>query len=194
MKNSTICVQALLSLAAVLLCSCSSSKEEPGQKAMSESMAARILSKDMNKRSSFESALVTGNSGMGSYLEKQGYNAKKYAGKTQYQTPKTLDQKSYSGAEARSKLAKQRYQGADNKSRLADRAFGTKKAREAGQTARQQDQAFTAGGDQFKTAAYGEAARSQAENNRPLIVKPDGGRVDETPYSEDDIRRMVNRR
>lgn len=194
MRFSTFWVQAQLMLLVGLLCSCSSAKKETGQKAMSESMASRILSKDMNKRSSYESALVTGNSGMGSYLEKQGYNSKKYGGNTQYQTPKTLEQKKYSGTEEVSKLAKQRFKGADNKSGLADRSFETKSAAEGSQKARQQDQAFQGAGDQFKTSAYQEAARSQADNNRPVIVKPKGGDVDETPYSEEDIRRMVNRK
>ena len=194
MRFSTFWVQAQLMLLVGLLCSCSSGKKETGQKAMSESMASRILSKDMNKRSSYESALVTGNSGMGSYLEKQGYNSKKYGGNTLYQTPKTLEQKKYAGTEEVSKLAKQRFKGADNKSGLADHSFETKSAAEGSQKARQQDQAFHGAGDQFKTSAYQEAARSQADNNRPVIVKPKGGDVDETPYSEEDIRRMVNRK
>ena len=194
MRFSTFWVQAQLMLLVGLLCSCSSAKKETGQKAMSESMASRILSKDMNKRSSYESALVTGNSGMGSYLEKQGYNSKKYGGNTLYQTPKTLEQKKYAGTEEVSKLAKQRFKGADNKSGLADRSFETKGAPEGSQTARQQGQTFRGAGDEFKTSLYQEAARSQAENKRPMIVKPEGGLVDETPYSEEDIRRMVNRK
>jgi hypothetical protein len=162
---------------------------------MSESMASRILSKDMSKRSSFESALVGQNSGMGSYLEKQGYDSKKYAGKTQYQVPKTLKQGNYSGADDFSKLGSRRFQGADNKNKgLADRVFNAKQAREGSQKARQQDQVFSAADDRFKTSSVVDAENSQGDNNRPVIIKPDGGQTDETPYSEEEIRRMVNRR
>ena len=161
---------------------------------MSDSMASRILSKDMNKRSSFESAMVSENSGMGSYLEKQGYDSKKYSGNKRYQVPKTLKQGNYSGADDFSKLGSKRFQGADNKSGLADRAFNAKEAREGSQVARQQNQVFNGSSERFKTSSVVDAANSQADNNRPAIVKPDPGPTDETPYSEDEIRRMVNRR
>ena len=46
----------------------------------------------------------------------------------------------------------------------------------------------------FKTGEVWDAAKSQQENKRPKIVKPNGGQVDETSYTEDEIRQMVNRR
>ncbi len=157
-------------------------------------MAARILSRDMNKRSSFESAMVSQNSGMGSYMQKQGFKGKDYAGNTKYRTPKTLQQHTYAGASDYNRLARQTFREGKDQSRLASGQYQTDAAREGSRTARQQGQTFAAADDVFKTGSVRDAARSQAENKRPLIVKPDGGMADETPYTEDQIRRMVNRR
>jgi hypothetical protein len=60
--------------------------------------------------------------------------------------------------------------------------------------ASQQGQLFGGGDKMFKTGEVWDAAKSQQENMRPKIFKPDGGRVDETSYTEDEIRQMVNRR
>lgn len=175
-------------------CSSADKERESGQKAMSDSMASRILSRDTTKRSSFESAMVSKNSGMGSYLEKQGYKSKEYGGTTKYRVPKTLEQGEFSGADEASGLGRKRFQRADEASGLGDAVFKAGEAREGSLAARQQGQMFLEAGDEFKTGAVRDAARSQAENKRPAIVKPNGGHFDETPYTEEEIRRLVNRR
>ncbi len=161
---------------------------------MSNSMAARVMSMDPNKRSSFESSLVRSNSGMGKHLQKRGFGTKDYAGNTRYQVPKTLKQESFSGADDRSRMARQAFNRAKEQNHYASETFATPAAREGKRSARQQNQVFYAADDTFKTSAVRDAARSQAENKRPLIVKPDGGVSDETPYTENEIRRLVNRR
>lgn len=182
---------ALVILGLMGLASCSS--EGPKQEPMSQNMASRILSKDMNKRSSFESAMVSQNSGMGSYLEKQGYKSKTYTRTNDFQTPKTLKQKNFVRAGESNAMGLQTFDQTPKAGPFANQDFGTKAAREGSQVARQQGQAFSAASESYRTRSVSDAAKSQAENVRPLIIKPDGPVADGPAYSEDDIRRLVNR-
>ncbi len=179
----------------LLAAACSSGdSNDSSQKAMSDSMASRMMRMDQNKRSSFDSAMVTNSSDMGRHLQKRKFKAADYAGNTSYKVPKTLKQRSFSGADDVNRLGAQSFSESKRQNHQADDHFTTSNASEAKRTARQQGQTFSAAGDTFKTRAFYEAARSQAENKRPVIVKPDGALSDETPYTEDEIRRMVNRR
>ncbi len=180
-------------LGALAACS-SGDKKTTGQKPMTDSMAGRVMNTDINKRSSFESSLVRRNSGMGKHLQQRGFKAKDYAGNTSYKVPKTLKQQSFSGADDRSRMGRQEFSGSHQQNRFADDNFSTAAAREAGTSARQQEQVFRESNDGFKTGQVRDAARSQADNKRPLIVKPKGETHDATAYSEDEIRRLVNRR
>jgi len=195
MNRWVYCVRAIAGLALGLVGgACSSPEAEVKNKPMSDSMQSRMMDTNMNKRSSFESAMVTQNSGMGSYLEKQGYKSKEYSGNKEFQVPKTLKQGPFSGAEKSSWLGKQQFQGAGKTSRMGESQFATKEAREGTKEASQQGKMFGGSDKTFKTGEVWDAAKSQKENKRPDIVKPNGGRVDETAYSEDEIRQMVNRR
>jgi hypothetical protein len=198
MMNGPLRFPILAAAAVALLGACSSADKnkdkQTSQKPMSDSMRSRMMNTDMTKRSSFESAMVSQNSGAGSYMEKQGYKAKDYAGNTKFRVPKTLKQDAYAGNTDLSPMGSQKFTGSGEPNRLGSKRFAAGEAREGSQTARQQDQVFAGGNDTFKTGAVRDAARSQTENKRPLIVKPDGGMADETPYTEDQIRQMVNRR
>lgn len=178
-----------------LLAACSSGgKPSAAQRPMSESMEKRLMRWDMNKRSSFESSLVRNQSGMGKHLQQRGFHAKDYKGNTAYRVPKTLKQDSFSGADDRSRLASQTFSGAGQKNRLAKETYSTPAAREDGSQARQQNAVFRESNDVFKTGEVRDAARSQAENKRPLIIKNETESTDAAAYSEDEIRRLVNRR
>ncbi len=200
MKRFQIALQAGVCLGAgLVLGACSSAEEKAaksGQKPMSDSMAARMLSVDMNKRSSFESALVTQNSGMGDRMGKRGFKSGEYqAGTKAFRTPKTLEAKTFSRAEDRSRLGDQGFQGASKKSGLGDDSFKTGAAREVGQEARQQGQTFRGADEVFATGMVRDAAKSQEKDLRPVIIKPEPGAMQEDqPYTEEQIRRMVNRR
>lgn len=195
MNRWVYCVRAMAGLALGLVVgACSSPEAEVENKPMSQSMQSRMMDTNMNKRSSFESAMVTQNSGMGSYLEKQGYKAKEYSTNKEFQVPKTLKQGTFSRADQVNGMGSQSFQGAGKKSRMGESAFATKEAREGSMEARQQGQLFGGSDKMFKTGEVWDAAKSQQENKRPKIVKPNGGQVDETPYTEDEIRQMVNRR
>lgn len=189
------CFRAIAGLAFGLVGgACSSPEAEVENKPMSQSMQSRVMNTDMTKRSSFESALVTQNSGMGSYLEKQGFKSKEYSTNKAFQVPKTLKQGTFSRADQVSGMGSQSFQGAGKKSRMGEGAFATKEAREGSMEARQQGQMFGSSDKMFKTGEVWDAAKSQQENKRPNIIKPNGGQVDDTPYTEDQIRQMVNRR
>lgn len=189
--------RALAGLVLGLLAACSSSddKKGAGQKPMSDSMASRVMNTDMNKRSSFESALVRSSSaGTGKHLQNRGFSTQDYTGNTRFKVPKTLQQRSFSGADDRSQLGEQAFQQAQSTNRFADDTFATPAAREGSLTASQQNDVFRSGQDTYRTGVMREAARSQAENKRPVIIKPKGAMQDDTPYTEDDIRRLLNRR
>lgn len=188
------CIRGLGVLAVGLVGGCASKEAEVKNKPMSDSMQSRMMNTDMTKRSSFESAMVTQNSGMGSYLEKQGFKSKEYSTNKEFQVPKTLKQGTFSRADQVSGMGEKRFQGAEKASRIGDSQFATKSAREGSQEASQQGKMFGGSDKLFKTGEVWDAAKSQRENKRPDIVKPNGGRVDETSYTEDEIRRMVNRK
>lgn len=183
---------ALVSLGLIGLAACSSA-DAPKQQPMSENMASRILSKDMNKRSSFETAMVSQNSGMGSYMEKQGYKSKSYTRTHDFNTPKTLKQKEFVRSGESNALGLKAYDQTPSEGHFTKKGFTAKSAREGSQVARQQGQAYNAANESFRTRSVSDAAKSQSENIRPLIIKPDGPVSDGTAYSEEDIRRLVNR-
>jgi len=184
--------RALLTLSLGGLSACSSSAP-PQQTPMSEGMAARIMSRDMNKRSSFENAMVTKNSGMGSYMEKQGYKSKTYTRTNDFHTPKDLKQKDFARAGQSNPMGSQNYAQPAKEGSFSNKGFATQTAREGAQVATQQGQSYRTNKENFRTRSVSDAARSQAENIRPLIVKPDGPVSDGPSYSEEDIRRLVNR-
>ena len=189
------CVRAMAGLALGLVGgACSSPEAEVENKPMSQSMQSRMMDTNMNKRSSFESAMVTQNSGMGSYLEKQGYKAKEYSTNKEFQVPKTLKQGTFSRADQVNGMGDQQFQGAGKTSKMGESSFATKEAREGSMQARQGGEVFGQSNKTVKTGEVLDAAKSQRENKRPDIVKPNGGQVDETSYTEDEIRQMVNRR
>ena len=198
MSSLPVSLRALPFLLLGLLAACSSSadKDASGQKPMSDSMAARVMNTDMNKRSSFESSLVRSgsSSGVGKNLQKRGFATDEYAGNTRFKVPKTLQQRAFSGADDRSQIGERSFNQADRSNPLGDDTFATPTAREGSRTASQQDDVFRTSNDTYRTGLMREAARSQAENKRPVIVKPKGALEDDTPYSEDDIRRLLNRR
>jgi hypothetical protein len=174
------------------LTSCGSSGA-PTQQPMSEGMAARILSRDMNKRSSFESAMVSQNSGMGSYLEKQGYQAKSYQQTQDFTQPKNLKQKDFSRANQSNPLGSKNFNQTDKANGFTRDNFATTTAREASQIASQQGRTYNGASKSFRTRSVSDAAKSQAENKRPIIVKPDGPISDGAAYTEDEIRSLINR-
>jgi len=182
----------LVTLCLGWLTSCSSSNE-PKQEPMSQSMAARIMSRDMNKRSSFENAMVSQNSGMGSYMEKQGYKSKTYTRTHDFHSPKDLKQKDFARAGQPNAMGLQKFNQTSQNGEFTSKDFNAKSAREGSQVARQQNQAYGAAKETYRTRNVSDAARSQSENVRPLIVKPDGPVSDGPAYSEEDIRRLVNR-
>lgn len=174
------------------LTSCGSA-DAPSQQMMSEGMAARILSRDMNKRSSFESAMVSQNSGMGSYMEKQGYKSKTYQRTHDFTQPKDLKQKDFSRANQSNPLGSKRFDQTGKAKGFTRDNFATNSARESAQVASQQGQLYHAANEKFRTRNVSDAAKSQAENNRPVIIKPDGPEPSAPAYTEDQIRSLINR-
>ena len=179
-------------LLSLLLVACASDEPEVGA-TMTEGMASRLLKPDMKKRSGFESSLRSENSQMGDYFSQQNYGTKE-ADRKSYRRSDGYKTDTFSGADDRSQIADQTFSGQSQPNRMADQTFAADAARLGDQTARQQTQVFRESGDTFKTTQVRDAAKSQAQNKRPLIVEPDAADLaPEKRYSEDDIRRLLNR-
>jgi len=160
---------------------------------MSDSMASRVLRMDPNQRSSFESSMTKENSGIGSYMEKQVVKSKPFATKDYPNKPKTLEQASFSKAQERNTMSSKNFNQADRSSREQGTTFATRETQDAGRSASQQAQVFGSADQTFATRPMREAERAQQRDNRPVIDSSNLPPPDPT-YTEDDIRRILNRR
>jgi hypothetical protein len=187
---------ATLIASAGLSISCSSKSKAPETATMSQSMAARISSVDMSKRSSFESSLVTDNTGTGAQFQKRGYNqTSDYKGNTGlFPGSKNIESNSYAGANKTSPLGSTISREAGSKARGWDKSAGTATAREQGKVSAGSGQSFRPGERAYTTRMVRDASRSQQENVRPVIIRDKTPAPTAAAPSEDDIRRMLNRK
>ncbi|MCB1225835.1 MAG: hypothetical protein KDK99_08515 [Verrucomicrobiales bacterium] len=178
-------------VALLLLAGCAAERNE--QEAMSEGMAKRMLKPDMEKRSGFESSLVTSGKDTGSYLTRMGYKTDTL-GMKKYRRPDQMKQSSFSGADDRSTLGKQAFSRRGEKASGLDRTFQTSSAQVGKERSSEQGRMFSTGDTNFRTRPVWDAAKSQAENKRPTIINPDPrDMAPEKAWSEDEVRRMLNR-
>lgn len=128
------------------------------------------------------------------FLDKKAFKTSSYSNNAQYRVPKDLKQNPYSSGTGKNRYETQTFGEKEKANRLGNQDFSTRSFDEASRTASQSNNTFRDAGDRFKTGEVRDAARSQQDNKRPMIIKPEGGLPAEAPLSEDDVRRLINRK
>jgi hypothetical protein len=192
-------VPILITLALV---SCSSGEKKPEPKKADGSLTSRMLMPDRNKRSDFDTARekTTGQkSGIAGFFQRQSVKGDAYTGKKSFRAGKGFKTAEFSqsdlknrASKERSKIEGQRFNQSDTTAREGSQVFGTEASRYDNQAARQQGGVFSEADERFGTSAVRDASKSQQKNVRPLIIDS-YQKEGKSAYSEDDVRRMVNR-
>lgn len=187
----------ILSLLAVLaLASCSSSKkkDEPGftvsglDKIMNKGYDRKKKEYDPSYISRFDQKFISADKSFKSGEYKTGtFKADK-----SWTGQKTFKTSEFSQGDKASRLGSEEFQGANKKSRTADKEFATKDSRFASKTASQDGKEAREADKAFATKEEREGTKSIKANKRPVIIQTPGDQPS-ISYSEDDVKRLLNR-
>lgn len=162
---------------------------------MSRSLESRILSRDPNRRSSFEKSMpsslqpqsdTSGVFGKKLFGTGRSVETKAVAGVREFQVPKNnFASKSNWFGKQQAREGKQTAFGTSE-------TFSTPANRMATESSRMSSDSFYAGGDEFSTFSNFAGAKALKKNTKPNIVqKADGGL--EAAYTEEQVRSLMNR-
>ena len=182
--------------AGAALCQCSSTekkKEDPAEQSLVKRTTSGV---DMNKRSQYEKYMsdpkLSKNSA-GSFFQKQSHHSKSfngsdsYAGNNQFKT----SQSPYGKSKANNfdmtyVLGNKQARGTKNSFKADVSQFGSKKARESSSV-------FSGASNNFNTSSA--LTRSKSIGKGPKIIENYNDRGDgkKSAYSEDEVRKLLNR-
>lgn len=197
----------LLPLAACLfLGACSSSEREPADDGSTQGRLLRASltdpRKSADKRSSFERQRETTGqkSSIASFFQRQSVKNRSFTGSKAYHSGDDFkagrfnqsSKKSPAGDDAFSR-AGQRFEQASQTPAETGKNFATSASRYQNQPATQEGDAFHDATDRFATSPVRDALKSQQKNERPKILPNPARQEGKTAYSEDEVKRMVNR-
>lgn len=179
-------------------CSSSSKKEEGKEKAAGKS---EDLSRFMDK--GFDKKKGKFNENVRSRYDQQTFSADKtiadrrfktdaFNGKSSYKGAHEYKAKEFAQADKKSREETHGFKDSDKKPRESGKAFDAKESRFSDDKAREGDKSFAQHDKKFKTRMVSDAAKSQKKNAKPLII-PKEGEDGKTAYTEEEVRRMVNR-
>lgn len=173
----------------LVLVGCASEPETPG--VMSDAMKSRLLKPDLEKRSSFESDMVASKVKAGDRVSNSAFSTKDWMGASEFKV-NDYRTKNYPGV--RESHDTSMTYGEARSARESEQMFRSKDSPDAKRVARQQDQSFREGDQVFVTQMVRDAERSQQQNNRPVIIDTGERMTPAAPQTEEDIRRMLNRK
>lgn len=172
-------------------------KKEPASSSpMSKSLESRILSRDPNRRSSFEKSMPSSlqpdsnsTSGLMSKLfgTKQSKQGKPLAGVREFQFKKET-----SMGIGSNRMAAQSAREGSQVAPGMTQTFSTESNRLANQGNRMANEGFRESGDSFGTFSNFDGARAIKKNTKPNIVKKADG-TKEAAYGEEQVRSLLNR-
>lgn len=195
----------LLTLAAsLLLCACSSSDPQTADNDSTQGrlMRASLAKPDRGVRSSFErQRQTTGQkSSIASFFQRKSVKGDSFTGSKAFHSGSDFKAGQFSQAGKKSSAgddtfsrAGQRFGQADQSPAEAGKSFATSSSRFQNQTAAQEGDAFSDATDRFSTSPVRDALKSQQKNERPKIIPNPARQEGKTAYSEDEVKRMVNR-
>ena len=176
-------------------CSSSSKKDEP--QGATASGLSRFMDKgfdrkkkefDKNIRNQFDQK----NFAADKKVKERQFKTDSFSGKHDYNGKDEYKAKEFSQSDKKTREEGESFSGADKKSNTADKDFATKDSRFGSQQSKEGDKSFSGSDDVFKTRMVSDAAKSQKKNTKPLIV-PKEGEGGKSAYTEEEVRRMVNR-
>ena len=194
--NATMRLLICLS-AGVVLCQCISTKKKKKVDPSEQSLQTRTTSgMDMTKRSKYEKFMndpKLTNGSAGSHFQKQMHQSKNfnggdsYTGQKQFKTSESLYGKSKAkNFDMTYALGDKQALNKNNNFKAAESRFGSQKAREG-------DSLFSGADNQFKTGSA--LTRSKSFGKAPKIIENynDRGEGKKSAYSEDEVRKLLNR-
>jgi len=184
----------------LLLGACSTTEKKKTPPVMSQRMSDRIAASrkrmaDPNDRSVFDKSMQTSylkGKDTGGWLGSKKYKSNAYAGSKSYTNTKAFKADTFSGADDRSTMSRQKFAQGDDASSLADQNFATDNSTFADKSAREGSQTFSDADNTFKTSAEREALRSQKKNDRPKFIELDEQKKNPA-YTEEQVRRLLGR-
>ena len=182
--------------AGVVLCQCSAPEKKKADPAEQSLVKRTTSGVDLNKRSTFEKYMtdpkLSSKGSAGSYFSKQTHNAKSFnggnsfSGQKQFKTSQSLYSKKATGFDMTYALGDKHAGGTRNSFKTDSSRFGSQQAREGN--------SFFGGADQtFKTGLA--LPRSKGIGQGPKIIENynDRGEGKKSAYSEDEVRKLLNR-
>jgi hypothetical protein len=183
--------------AGVVLCQCSTTTEKKKADPSEQSLVKRTTSgMDLSKRSSFEKYMSDpklSKGSAGSFFQKQSHHAKNfnggdsYAGQKQFKTSQSLFGRS------KTKDLNMTYALGDKQAGGTKNSFKADVSRFGSQQAREGNSVFSGADAQFKTGLA--LPRSKGIGKGPQIIENynDRGGGKKSAYSEDEVRKLLNR-
>ncbi len=182
--------------AGLVLCQCTSTKTKKKEDPSEQSLVKRTTSgMDLTKRSKYEKFMSDpklGKSSAGSYFQKQTHHSKdfngsnSYAGQKQFKTSQSIFGKKIAGMDMTYSLGDKQALSKQNGFKTDESRFGSQKAREGSSL-------FSGADDQFQTGSA--LTRSKSFGKAPKIIENynDKGGGKKSAYSEDEVRKLLNR-
>jgi len=193
--NATLRLLICLS-AGVVLCQCTSTKKKKEDPAAQSLVKRTTSGVDMNKRSKYEKYMSDpklANSSAGSHFQKQTHHSKSFNGGDSYSGQKEFKTSESIYGRSKSKnfdmtyaLGNKQALNKNNSFKAAESRFGSQKAREG-------DSLFSGADNEFKTGSA--LTRSKSTGKAPKIIENynDRGEGKKSAYSEEEVRKLLNR-
>ncbi len=184
--------------AALLFAGCTSSKSKKEQSTgAATSRLSRLHEKGFDRKTGNLDHSIRSQFDQKTYaargkVKEEKFRTGKYSGKHDYTGAGGYKAKEFSQADKMSREGEETFTGSGKTSKEADKEFSAKESRYGGQMARQGDKSFAGADDTFKTRAVSDVAKSQKNEQRPLMIPKDDA-SGKSVYSESDVKRMVNR-
>jgi len=193
--NPTVRLLICLS-AGVVLCQCSSSKKKKVDPAEQSLVKRTTSGVDMNKRSSYEKYMndpKLSKSSAGSYFQKQSHHSKNFNGGDSFSGQKEFKTSESIYGRSKSKNFDMTYAMGDKQALGKNNSFKAGESRFGNQKAREGDSLFGGADNQFKTGSA--LTRSKSLGKAPKIIENynDRGEGKKSAYSEEEVRRLLNR-
>lgn len=185
-------------LAGAALCQCSGGdKKKPKKKDLASMPLAQraMLKPDENQRSHYEKFITDpkgGVGGAGNYFQRQTHNSKSFSGGSSYAGQKQFKAGQSIFGRSKAQGMDTTYSLGNRQSSMGGEGFKTGSSALGEQMAREGGSAFGGAGSMFKTG--NALTRSAGAPRPPKIIENyndmGGGK---SAYSEDDVRRLINR-
>ena len=195
-SGATLPKTAALRIAPMLLlclAACSSPKAPkrsefgPSYKERYDAMVNVIKNKDDSMRSSFEKSIPKSTTEK-SY-KASAFNAKDAAGMKKFSgTDSAYGAKDFAGAGKKSRIEAKTAREAEERNRLASQMFRTPDNRFDAKASPEGGKTFTQGNGTFATRENRAGTKELEKNKKPVMQEPD-----KSTYSEDDVKRLLNK-